>query len=548
MKNMRNLFFLVVLFIGSVSHAQQPESPKLVVGIVVDQMCYEYLYRYADKFCEGGLKELMQNGTNCRNTQYNYIPTYTGPGHASIYTGTTPSNHGIVANDWYDRNAQANVNCVDDSTVTPVGTTSKYGIYSPRNLKANTITDQLKMTYPNAKVISMSIKNRGAILPGGHLSDGSYWYDYATGKFVTSSYFKDVLPNWVNEFNEEGYVEEYLKQEWNTIMDIDAYAESGPDNSPYEHLLPGKTTPTFPYNLKEMTNDVNNYELFVYTPFSNTYLTDFAIASIDSEDLGKDDQTDMLCISYSTPDIIGHAFGPYSVEIEDMYIRFDLEIKKLLKELKARVGEDNFTLFLTADHAVVPGPQYLIDNKLPGGYFFIDEHMASLRAQVTAQFGEDLVIVQDNLNVYLKHDRIKELKLDLNEVSTFVAEIIQGWESVKRVFTGNQLYNASIDDEWMDMVRKGYHHAESGDVIFTLEPGYLPKSVDSETARKGTSHGSAYSYDTHVPLLWYGKNVGVQEVYRNVGIPDIAATLAHLLYLQNPNSLRGKPIEEVLKK
>ena len=545
---MKNLFVLIALLIGGDSYGQQAESPKLVVGIVVDQMCYEYLYRYSDKFCEGGLKELMQNGTNCRNTQYNYIPTYTGPGHASIYTGTTPSNHGIVANDWYDRSTKGNVNCVDDSTVTPVGTVSKYGMFSPRNLKANTITDQLKMTYPQAKVISMSIKNRGAILPGGHLSDGSYWYDYATGKFVTSSFFKDDLPNWVNEFNDEGYVEKCLKQEWNTIMDIDAYAESGPDNSPYEHLLPGKTTPTFPYNLKEMTNDVNNYELFVYTPFSNTYLTDFAIASIDSEELGKDDQTDMLCISYSTPDIMGHAFGPYSVEIEDMYIRFDLEIKKLLNELKERVGEDNFTLFLTADHAVVPVPQYLIDNNLPGGYFFIDQHMPKLREAVTARFGEDLIVVQDNLNIYLDHDRITALKLDLNEVSTFVAGNIQKWESVKRVFTGDQLYNASIDDEWMDMVRKGYHHAESGDVIFTLEPGYLAKSTDSESARKGTSHGSAYSYDTHVPLLWYGKNVGVEEVFRNIGIPDIAATLAHMLYLQNPNSLRGKPIEEVLKR
>ncbi|MCH2231017.1 MAG: alkaline phosphatase family protein [Crocinitomicaceae bacterium] len=545
---MRNLFFFITLLVSAESMAQQAASPKLVVGIVVDQMCYEYLYRYSEKFCEGGLKELLGKGTNCRNTQYDYIPTYTGPGHASIYTGTTPSNHGIVANDWYDRSTKGNINCVDDSSVASIGTVSNYGMFSPRNLKANTITDQLKMTYPNAKVISMSIKNRGAILPGGHLSDGSYWYDYATGKFVTSSFYKSELPNWVDEFNDEGYVDKALKQEWNTMLDINAYAESGPDNSPYEHLLPGKVTPTFPYNLKEMTNGINNYELFVYTPFSNTYLTDFAIASIDSEDLGKDNQTDMLCISYSTPDIIGHAFGPYSVEIEDMYIRFDLEIKKLLKELKEKVGEDNFTLFLTADHAVVPVPQYLIDNNLPGGYFFVDNHMIELRAALSDKFGEDLIIVQDNLNVYLNHERIDELNLDLKEVSTYVANIIQRWESVKRVFTGDQLYNASIDDEWMDMVRKGYHHAESGDVIFTLEPGYLAKSTDTETARKGTSHGSAYSYDTHVPLLWYGKNVEVQEVFRNVLISDIAATLAHILYLQNPNSLRGKPIHEVLMK
>ncbi|MDG1146888.1 MAG: alkaline phosphatase family protein [Crocinitomicaceae bacterium] len=545
---MRNLILLIALISVGFVQSQQTDSPKLVVGIVVDQMCYEYLYRYSDKFSEGGLKELMSKGVNCRNTQYNYIPTYTGPGHASIYTGTTPNNHGIVANEWYDRNKQGTVNCVEDSTVSPVGTASSYGYYSPTNLKANTITDQLKMTYPTAKVISMSIKNRGAILPGGHLSDGSYWYDYTTGDFITSSFFKKELPNWVSEFNADDYIENTMKGEWNTILDINSYTESGPDNSPYEHLLPGKTTPTFPYNLNEMTQSGNNYGLFVYTPFSNTLLTNFAISSIDNEELGQDDQTDMLCISYSTPDILGHAFGPYSVEVEDMYIRFDLDIKNLIQALNKKVGKDNFTLFLTADHAVVPVPQYLIDNKLPGGYFFIDEHMTQLREAVVNKYGEDLIVVQNNLNIYLNHARIAALQLDRVEVAEFVAAEIQEWVSVKRVFTGSQLYNTAIDDEWMDMVRKGYHHAESGDVIFTLEPGYLAKHTDSELARKGTSHGSAYSYDTHVPLLWYGKNIGVEEVFRTVGIPDIAATLAHILYLQNPNSLRGQPIFEVLTK
>ena len=200
---------------------------------------------------------------------------------------------------------------------------------APARLKANTITDQLKLTYPSAKVVSMSIKNRGAILPGGHLSDGSYWFDYKSGKFITSTFFKSELPTWVDQFNSKKYADKYLKQTWEPIMDIGAYGESGPDDSPYEHLLPGKTTPTFPYDLKAMSNDSLNYGLFVYTPFSNTFLTDFAIEAMKNEDMGKDNQTDMLCISYSTPDIIGHAFGPYSVEIEDTYIRLDLEIKKL---------------------------------------------------------------------------------------------------------------------------------------------------------------------------------------------------------------------------
>ena len=545
---MKQLIVLPFIFLSFYGKSQQHESPKLVVGIVVDQMCYEYLYRYYDKFCEGGFRKLMTEGTNCRNTAYNYIPTYTGPGHASIYTGTTPNNHGIVANDWFDRESNAEVNCVEDTMVKTVGSNSDYGIFSPTRLKANTITDQLKLTYPDAKVVSMSIKNRGAILPGGHLSNGSYWYDFSTGDFITSTFFENSLPTWVSDFNQKDYVEKTLKGEWNTIMDVSLYAESGPDDSPYEHLLPGKQTPTFPYNLKEMTKDSLNYGLFTYTPFANTYLTDFAIASIDPNALGKDDQTDMLCISYSTPDIIGHAFGPYSIEIEDTYLRLDLEIKRLIKQLEAKVGKDDFVLFLTADHAVVPVPQYLVDKKLPGGYFFLEEHMTKLKADLVSEFGKDLVLYEDNLNVYLNHNRIDSLGLNLAEVQHFVSRKIQQWKGVKRSFTADQLYESGFDDEWRDMVTKGFHHEESGDVLFILEAGYLPKSVDSETARKGTSHGSAFSYDTHVPLLWYGKGIPAKEIMRPINITDITATLTHMLYLQRPNMTTGKPIVELLQK
>ncbi|MBL4861715.1 MAG: alkaline phosphatase family protein [Crocinitomicaceae bacterium] len=547
---MKRLIAITITLCSTFAIGQQKNAPKLIVGIVVDQMCYEYLYRYQAKFSDGGFQKLMRKGTNCRNANYNYVPTFTGPGRASIYTGTTPSNHGIVANEWFDRESGEVINCVADSSVTSVGTVSSAGLCSPKNLKANTITDQLKLTYTNAKVVSMSIKNRGAILPGGHLSDGSYWYDYSTGDFVTSSYFEDQLPNWVTNFNGKKYAEKYMSGVWNTIQDIATYTESGPDDSPYEHLLPGKTKPVFPYNLKKMTEEegVTASSIFPYTPFANTFLADFAIASIDGEGLGQDDQTDMLCISFSTPDIIGHAFGPYSVEIEDTYIRLDLEIEKLIKALERKVGKKNFTLFLTADHAVVPVPQYLTDKNLPGGYFFIDPNLTMLKNKMIERYGQDLILEQENLNVYLDHDSIAILKLDRDEVIAFAAAEIQDWEGVKRVFRADQLYNPSASDEWMQKVSKGFHHAESGDIIFMLEPGYLPKSKDSESARKGTSHGSAYSYDAHVPLLWYGHGIPKQEVFRQINITDISATLTHLLNLQNVNAITGRPILEILDK
>jgi arylsulfatase A-like enzyme len=256
---MKYLLALVSLVFTLTSFGQKSTTPKLVVGIVVDQMCYEYLYRFYDKFSDGGFKRLMNEGTNCRNTQYNYIPTYTGPGHASIYTGTTPSNHGIVANDWYDRDTKREINCVEDSTVHSVGVVSDYGKFSPLNLKANTITDQLKLTYPNAKVVSMSIKNRGAILPGGHLSDGSYWFDFNSGDFITSSFYTDKLPEWVEKFNGQKHIDNLMKGNWETYYPIETYIESGEDDSPYEVLLPGKSKPVFPYDMDAMRNSTMKF-------------------------------------------------------------------------------------------------------------------------------------------------------------------------------------------------------------------------------------------------------------------------------------------------
>ncbi len=232
----------------------------MVVGIVVDQMSYEYLYRFYDKFGDDGFKLMMNKGTNARNMHYNYVPTFTGPGHASIYTGSTPSNHGIVANDWFRRKTKTVENCVADATVQTIGSTSKNGLFSPFNLKANTITDQLKLTYKNAKVISLSIKNRGSILPGGHLSDGSYWFDYEAGDFITSSFFKKELPNCLKEFNALNYPEESLKKTWKTLYPIEKYTESGPDDTPYEELMGSSTKPVFPYNLTEIIKDRSQFD------------------------------------------------------------------------------------------------------------------------------------------------------------------------------------------------------------------------------------------------------------------------------------------------
>lgn len=546
-KALQTVLFALSAAFSFTSSAQSAPKPKLVVGVVVDQMCYEYLYRFQPKFSKNGFVKLMNKGTHCRNTQYTYVPTYTGPGHASVYTGTTPSNHGIVANEWYHRKLKKEVNCVGDTAMLPVGSDYKGGKCSPQNLKANTITDQLKLTYPNSKVISVSIKDRSAILPGGHLSDGSYWFDYKTGGFLTSSYFRKELPSWVAGFNAQKAVDGYMEQTWNTLLDISQYTESGPDDTPYEQLLPGKSSPTFPYDLKAMSALKSKYELFTITPFANTYLTDFAIQALKSEHLGKGKESDFLCISFSTPDILGHAFGPYSVEIEDMYIRLDLEIARLLKELEATVGKDNFVFFITADHAVSPVPQFLVDRQLPGGYIYGAPMIEEIKTKLVAKFGVNFISAHDNNNVYFDRDLVKAKGIDLRAAQEFVKEEIRYWKGVKRVFTMYELEEAGADNEWKDMVRRGYRFEESGDVIYLMEPGYLPAYSDAK-AHKGTSHGSSFNYDTHVPLIWYGARIPKKEIIRRVNITDIAATLVPILQLQKPNATTGEPILEIFDK
>jgi hypothetical protein len=545
---MKKLLSLGILSIASMVFGQKNSSPRLVVSIVVDQMCYDYLYRFENKFSKKGFQKLMQKGMNCRNTRYNYVPTFTGPGHASIYTGTTPSNHGIVANDWFDRVSDKRVNCVEDNAFVAVGSAqSNEGQCSPRHLKTTTVTDQLKLTYPEAKVISLSIKDRGAILPGGHLSDGSYWFDSNSGMFITSSFFKRQLPGWVNDFNKEQRPQKALNSVWNTLYDLSTYKESGPDNSPYEQLLPGKETPTFPYDFIEMNKHSKDLSLFTYTPFANTALTDLAIKGIDAEGLGDDDRTDMLCLSYSTPDIVGHAFGPYSVELEDIYLRLDQDLSNLISFLEKRIGKKEFILMLTADHAVAPVPQQLVDKKLPGGYFFAIEYLPQLRAKLTDKFGFDPIADMVNCNIYLNHTALRGRQIAVEEITQFLVLELAKWTEVKAVYSAADLSGKYSGDVWFEMIRNGYHKEVSGDVLFLLESGFLPKYNDIPSVHSGTSHGSAFNYDTHVPLIWFGTGIPSGEIVRKIDITDISATLTNLLYLQRTGSMIGEPIIELMK-
>lgn len=322
------------------------------------------------------------------------------------------------------------------------------------------------------------------------------------------------------------------------------------DESPYEVILSGKKTATFPYDFKEMSSVANNaHQLFTISPMANELLTDLAIEAMSREQLGLDNKTDMLCISYSTPDIAGHAFGPYSLEMEDMYARLDRQLEKLLSHLESMYGKDGFVVFLTADHAVVPVPQMLVDRKMPGGYLFLNERLSVLKNQVVQKYGADLIEAEENQNIYLNQTRLDSLNLSKQVVADFIAEQIRQWPEVKLAITQSSLLSGTETlDEWGQMIQKGYDIARSGEVIFMLQPGYLAKSIDEPKAHTGTSHGSAFNYDTHVPLLWYGANIPSQNCFRPIQIVDIAPTLIHLMNLQRTGAMTGTPILEILQK
>ncbi|MDF2436898.1 MAG: hypothetical protein K0Q95_1274 [Bacteroidota bacterium] len=519
-----------------------PAKPKLVVGIVVDQMRYDYIYRYWDKFGSDGFKRLVNEGFFCRNTNYNYVPTYTGPGHASIYTGTTPAVHGIIANEWYDNKTNRYIYCAEDNSVSGVGSTSNEGKRSPLNNFTSTITDELRISSNmKSKVIGIALKDRSAIMPAGHTANAAYWYDGGNGNFISSTYYMKELPAWLAEFNKKELAKKYLSQPWNLLLSADQYSESIADDNKYEGLLKGESKPVFPHDLPGLMAANNGLNLIRNTPFGNSLTKDLAIEVIKNENMGKSGATDFLAVSFSSPDYIGHTWGPNSVEQEDDYLRLDKDLAELLKFLDTQLGKDNVLVFLTADHAAPEVPSYLIDLKIPAGYVNEGKMNWELKNYLKQVYGDSLVLSMSNQQVFLNHKVIDEKKLDLSKVQDDAASFIRKMEGVSEVVTGLTMNNTSFTEGSRYLMQKGYHAQRSGDVLIN----YLPSWVDYQ--RTGTTHGSPYSYDTHVPLIFYGWNIKPGSSSEQVYITDVAATLAMMLNIQFPNGCTGRPIPFLVK-
>lgn len=527
---------------AAIAVAAIPSKPKLVVGIVVDQMRYDYIYRYWDKFGNDGFKRLVNEGFFCRNTNFNYVPTYTGPGHTSIYTGTTPAVHGIIANDWYDKKSGKNVYCAEDNAVNGVGTTASEGKRSPVNNLATTITDELRISSNmKSKVIGIALKDRSAIMPAGHTANAAYWYDGSIGSFITSTYYMKDLPLWVQDFNKKELAKKYLAQPWNTLLPIEQYTESLPDDNKYEYIAKGESKPVFPHNLPQLMAANGGMNIIRSTPFGNSLTKDFAIEVLKNENLGKSGATDFLAVSFSSPDYIGHAYGPNSVEQEDDYLRLDKDLAELLSFLDTQIGKNNVLVFLTADHAAPEVPAYLMDLKVPAGYVSEWKIVKDLKNYLSMTYGDTLVLSFSNQQVFLNHKVIDEKKIILQQVQDNVAAFLQNMEGISEVLTATTLNNTSFTEGSRYLMQKGFNAKRSGDVLVN----YLPAWIDF--SKTGTSHGSPYSYDTHVPLIFYGWNIKQGSSAEQVYITDVAATLAMMLNIQFPNGCTGKPISFLVK-
>ena len=507
---MKKSLFLLIMALCTVqmvwAHTDFGERPKLVVGIVVDQMRWDYLSRYYDQFQDDGFKRLIKKGYSCDNCLINYVPTITAIGHTSAYTGTTPALHGICGNDFFIDDES--VYCCSDKTVEPVGTDNrKKGCMSPRNLLSTTIGDQIRLhTDFKSKVVGISYKDRAAILPAGRSSDHAYWLDTDNGQFITSTYYRSELPAWAKAVNQE------LKQN---------------------------------KELQKVGKDVGLY------PLCGHITTDMAIAALRGEQLGKDEVTDMLCVSYSQTDVIGHKWSTRGEHTDEAYLELDKDIARLLKALDDQVGEGNYLLFLTADHGAAHNYQFMIDHKMNGGAWRTDDEVMKEKLDVCLKenFGAtvDRSIINGFLGyrVYLNHGKIKALGLDLQKVKEVLVEYFSQVPHVQFVMDFEKVNTWSVPDALRNRALLGYHPHRSGDLLLVLEAGYYEFGKWSTPI--GTTHGEWNPYDAHIPLLFYGWKVEHGSTSREVHITDIAPTITQMLHIQQPNACIGEAIGEVVR-
>ena len=540
------LFISLIINISGQGAYIPPEKPKLIIGIVVEQLRFDQLEKFRNRFSENGIRRLLNEGTYFKNASYNYMLTQSAPGHATIATGTEPSFHGITSDNWYVPLRNEMIYCTQDNTVNPVGGSFEAGLHSPVNLLASTFSDEIKMaTNGKAKVYSIGLRESSAILSAGHLANGVYWYDNVTGSWMSSSWYMDSLAAWVNDFNALRLSDSYLYSPWSLLKQMEDYSDCLPDSNSFETGFEGVAY--FPYDLKKISskgliNVKRDYLLLRETPFGNSYTKDFAIRLIREERLGKDDNTDFLAINFSSTDYIGHRFGPSSVETGDAILRLDKDIEQLLNYLNDSIGKRNVLIYFTAAHGVSEIPAVLEKNRIPAGYFKQTQALQLLKSYLNAVYGQgDWVKGYYEKQIFLNRVLIEDAKIPLEDIQKKVARFMVQFSGVASAYPYTAFEANDFSNGHLKRIVNGFTPQRSGDVIITLNPGWVEKSDYV------TDHNSPYEYDSHVPLIWYGWTVNRASVTRKVSLTDIAATLSSLCKVPYPNACTGEPLIELMR-
>lgn len=554
------LGLLLLLFMASslrlgAQPAALPAKPKLVVGIVVEQMRYDYLKRYWKQLGNDGFKRIINEGTSFENAYHNTFFTQSSSGQASIATGTTPSVHGIIGNRWYNHLLDRETSSTgDDSKKSTGGASYTNGQMSPHHLLTATFADQLKLqSQLRAKVIGVALDPASAILSTGHSADLAFWFDDASGSWITSSYYTSNLPEWVETFNNRKFPSEYLRQTWTTLLSMSEY-ENCVQTNLYAPGIAGRKS--FPYNFEELSKasatllgtltgsrtDLD-FALLKWSPSGNTLTKDFAIAAIDAMKLGYDEVTDFLSVSFSATEKIGSAFGPSSIEVMDTYLRLDRDLAHLLSYLDATVGKENLLIYLTSNHGAPEIPEYQAQAKIPVGNFNYLSAVSLLKSYLNLTYGEaNWVKGYYQQQLYLNRPLIEERKLSLEEMQKTVARFMIQFSGVAHVMTASTLETQQFTDGIFGAMQRGFNQKRSGDILINLMPGWAEKGESLH------SSSSAYPYDTHVPLVLYGVQIPAATVTRKVEITSLASTLSHLLGLPAPDASLTEPLTEVLRK
>lgn len=479
---------LAFLFLPMVK--AQLERPKLVVGIVIDQMRWDYLYYYYNDYGEGGLKRLLKEGFSYQNCQIPYMPSVTAIGHSSVYTGSIPSLTGIAGN--YFAIDDKSVYCCSDPTVQSVGSDSKEGKMSPHNMWATTIGDQLRIaTDYKSKVVGVALKDRAAILPAGHSATAAYWWDTSAGKFVSSTFYMDKLPSWVDNIN--------------------------------------KTWGVAP------RTDVKTSNLGVSITFR------MAEAALKNENLGNNSATDMLCVSVSSTDAIGHKYSTRGKENKEVYMTLDKELSSFLNKLDAQVGRGNYLLFLTADHGAAHNFNQMKNHRIPGGGWDYQQTVKDVNASLRAKFGFDPVMWEDNYQLYLNDSLINANGVEKQKVIDAAIKYLQGDKMFAFIVDNEHASVATVPQPIKDKIINGYCHQRSGEITIIPKAGYFGTG-DTSANYKGTSHGEWNPYDAHIPFVMMGWHVDAGESNTPCSMTDIAPTVCSMLHIQMPNSCVGHSV------